>query len=68
MWALLFGFAIFALVHILLAPESGYVGKTPDKSLWNTAIGLFIAFGAASVAFWAYFRYRRPGVQPTPTG
>jgi hypothetical protein len=65
-WAVLFGFAIFSLVHILLAPESGYVGSTPQHSMWRLGVILFVAFGASSLAFWAYFRYRRPPTTPAP--
>ncbi len=56
-WAALFFLGIFATVHILLRPGSGYVGSTTG----NVSIGvmtLFGAFGLGSVAFWAYFRFR----------
>jgi hypothetical protein len=29
-------------------------------------IALFLAFGVVSVAFWGYFRYRKPRVEPAP--
>jgi len=59
-WALLFGVALFVLVHVLLSPGSGYVGKTDNVGLFPVVVGLLIAFGLFSFAFWAYFRYR-PG-------
>jgi hypothetical protein len=56
-WAVLFFLGIFATVHILLRPGSGYVGSTTG----DVGIGvmtLFVAFGLGSVLFWAYFRFR----------
>ncbi len=56
-WAVLFFLGIFATVHILLRPGSGYVGSTTG----DVGIGvmtLFAAFGLGSIAFWAYFRFR----------
>ena len=53
-WATVFALALFGLVQIMLRPQSStaHVASVP---LWTT-VGLFVAFGAASVAFWAYFR------------
>jgi len=62
-WAALFGFGLFALVHILLAPGSGYLGDTPSRSYWTLGIGLLLAFGLGSFLFWSYFRFR-----PQPAG
>ena len=56
-WSVLFFLGLFATFQVLLAPGSGYVGSTTG----TVAIGvmvLYAAFGAGSVAFWAYFRYR----------
>ena len=58
-WAALFTIGLFALVHILLAPGSGYVGHTGGYAFF-VVMALFVAFGLASTAFWAYFRYREP--------
>ena len=58
MWALLFGVALFALVHVLLSPGSGYVGSTDNVGLLPVVVGLFVGFGVFSLVFWAYFRYR----------
>ncbi|MBJ7593818.1 MAG: hypothetical protein JF886_02980 [Candidatus Dormibacteraeota bacterium] len=53
-WAAMFAVAMFGLVQIMLRPQSSsaHVASVP---LWTT-VGLFLAFGAASVAFWGYFR------------
>lgn len=56
-WAVLMFVGVFATFHLLLAPNSGYVGKTTGE----VAIGvmaLFLGFGALSVGLWAYFNYR----------
>jgi hypothetical protein len=53
-WATVFAIAMFGLVQIMLRPQSSsaHVASVP---LWTT-VGLFLAFGTASVGFWAYFR------------
>ena len=61
MWATLFAVALFVLIHVLLSPGSGYVGRTDDTGLLPVVIGLYIGFGLFSVLFWAYFRYRSGG-------
>jgi hypothetical protein len=56
-WAALFFLGIFATVHVLLRPGSGYVGSTSG----HVTIGvmtLFVAFGLLSVGLWAFFRFR----------
>jgi hypothetical protein len=57
-WATVFALAMFGLVQIMLRPQSAsaHVASVP---LWTT-VGLFLAFGTASVAFWAYFREKSP--------
>ncbi len=57
-WAVLFGLVVFILVHVLLRPGSGYVNDSPAASTVLVAV-LFAGFGVFSVAFWAYFRFRR---------
>ncbi|MDQ1403349.1 MAG: hypothetical protein QOG03_1665 [Actinomycetota bacterium] len=56
-WLALFAFALFVFVHLLLHPQSGF-GAAEHPTPLFTWLGLFIAFGAASILFWAYFRYR----------
>lgn len=56
-WVGLFASGLFAFVHILLQPSSGYVGHTQSGQKW-VVFGLFVAFGIFSIAFWAYFRFR----------
>jgi hypothetical protein len=65
MWAALFAVALFALVHVLLSPGSGYVGRSNDMGLLPVVVGLYIGFGLFSFAFWAYFRFRHPS-EPAP--
>ena len=61
-WALVFGLAAFGFVHILLRPDSGYVASASSRL---TVVVLFVAFGVASIGFWAYFRFR-PAREPAP--
>jgi hypothetical protein len=56
-WAALFFLGVFATVHVLLKPGSGYVGSTSDTVRFSVMV-LFTLFGLGSVAFWAYFRFR----------
>ena len=56
-WAVLFLVAAFLFVFIMLEPSAGYLGSTRVSPLIPAVI-LFAVFGLASVAFWAYFRFR----------
>jgi hypothetical protein len=56
-WVALFASGLFAFVHILLQPSTGYVGHTQSSKKW-VVIALFVGFGLFSIGFWAYFRYR----------
>ena len=56
-WAALFFLGVFATVHVLLRPGSGYVGSTSGTVRFSVML-LFTLFGLGSVAFWAYFRFR----------
>lgn len=56
-WALLFGISAFAFVHLLIGPHAGYLSSLSPAALW-AAMGAFAAFGAFSVLFWGYFRFR----------
>ncbi|MGI8983558.1 MAG: FGLLP motif-containing membrane protein [Acidimicrobiales bacterium] len=56
-WAALFFVGVFATVHVLLRPGSGYVGSTSGEVGVGVMV-LFVLFGLGSVAFWAYFRFR----------
>jgi hypothetical protein len=56
-WVGLFASGLFAFVHILLQPSTGYVGHTQANQKW-VVIALFVGFGLFSIAFWAYFRFR----------
>ncbi|MGB7924005.1 MAG: FGLLP motif-containing membrane protein, partial [Pyrinomonadaceae bacterium] len=59
-WGTLFAFGLFVLVHVLIIPGSGYVGVSDNLKLRIVVVVLYLVFGAISVGFWAYFRYRRP--------
>ena len=56
-WALLWGAGLFAFVHILIGPTSGYVSEL-SPAAFMAALGVFAAFGALSIATWLYFRLR----------
>lgn len=56
-WAALFGTSLFAFFHILIGPTSGYL-STLTAPAWLAALGVFAAFGAFTVLFWAWFRFR----------
>jgi hypothetical protein len=58
-WAVLLGIGVFAFLHILVNPSSGYLSDSSRTPLFTIA-ALFIAFAVVSVAFWGYFRFRRP--------
>ena len=59
LWGIVFVVGAFGLIHLLLRPGNGYVGHNTNTPMF-TVIALFLAFGVVSVAFWGYFRYRKP--------
>ncbi len=56
-WGALIFVGLFAFMHILINPQSGYLGDSSRTPLF-TMLALLIGFGVASVAFWGYFRFR----------
>ena len=69
-WSKVGWFAIYAtgmllFVHTLLHPGMGLYGSSSDASLVSVTL-LFVSFGAFSLLFWAYFRFRRPRQPVTP--
>jgi hypothetical protein len=58
-WALLYAVTLFAFVHILLRPGTGYVSDS-SRSPTVVVVVLFVAFAVFSFAFWGYFRFRAP--------
>ncbi|MDQ2853740.1 MAG: hypothetical protein M3R32_02665 [Chloroflexota bacterium] len=56
-WAVLCGISLFAFIHILVGPTSGYLSSLSAPA-WIAALGVFAAFGVFTVAFWAWFRFR----------
>jgi hypothetical protein len=68
-WGAVFGLAALAVVEVMLRPQSAGSHATAPPFL--TTAGLFIGFGIASVAFWAFFKVRRdakPRAEPTAAG
>ncbi len=63
-WAVLIGLGIFGFAHVLLNPSAGYLADTTRTS-FMTMVVLLAFFALASVAFWAYFRFRS---RPRPAG
>jgi hypothetical protein len=68
-WAILFGLSVFAFVHILIGPNTGYLSSLSIPGLL-AALGVFLAFSVFSVLFWAYFRFRpaRATEEGSPAG
>jgi hypothetical protein len=56
-WALLNGVSLFAFIHILIGPNSGYLSDLVAPA-WLAALGIFAAFGVFTVLFWGWFRFR----------
>lgn len=56
-WAALIGLGLFAFLHVLINPQSGYLADSSRTPL-STMLALLIGFGLLSVAFWSYFRFR----------
>lgn len=58
-WVVLIGLGIFGFAHVLLNPSTGagYLADSTRTSFF-TLMALLIIFGLASVAFWAWFRFR----------
>jgi hypothetical protein len=56
-WALAMFAVAFMFVQVLLRPSTGYLGRSSTASVAVT-VGLLLAFGLASVTFWAWFRFR----------
>ena len=56
-WAVLFGISVFAFIHILIGPNTGYLSDLSTSALM-AAFGVFALFGVFSLLFWGYFRFR----------
>lgn len=56
-WALLAGASLFGFIHILVGPTSGYLSDLAAPA-WLAALGIFGAFGAFTILFWGWFRFR----------
>ncbi|MDP1804798.1 MAG: FGLLP motif-containing membrane protein [Acidimicrobiales bacterium] len=58
-WLAIYGTGMLLFVHTLLHPGMGLYGNAAEASLFSVTL-LFLGFGAFSLCFWAYFRFRRP--------
>jgi hypothetical protein len=58
---------MFAFAHILLNPQSGYLADS-SRTPFLTIVALFLCFGAVSIGFWAYFRFRPARPKPAAEG
>jgi multisubunit Na+/H+ antiporter MnhB subunit len=58
-WLAIYGTGMLLFVHTLLHPGLGLYGNASGASLFSVTL-LFLAFGAFSLCFWAYFRFRKP--------
>lgn len=67
-WIVLIGLGIFGFAHVLLNPSAGagYLADT-SRTSFLTLVVLLVAFGIASVIFWAWFRFR-PSSRAHPHG
>ena len=54
LWVAIFGIGMFLFIHVVL---NSTAASAQGRS-YTGAIAFFAAFGLASIAFWAYFRYR----------
>jgi hypothetical protein len=62
LWVVLLGLGVVGFTHVLLNPTSGagYLADSTRTSFF-TMVVLLVAFGLASVLFWAWFRFRPSG-------
>ena len=60
-WAILWGVSLFAFLHILIGPMSGYVAELSPQA-FLAGLGVFAAFGALSIGTWLFFRFRHPPI------
>jgi hypothetical protein len=56
-WGLIYFLGVFLFIFTLLNPEITIYGSS-DNVLWIAVLTLFGGFGALSIGFWGYFRYR----------
>jgi hypothetical protein len=59
-WALIFGLGVFAFMHILIGPNTGYLSDLSFEAVM-AALGVFAFFGAFTLGFWGYFRFIHHG-------
>ena len=59
-WALVFGIAVLSVLEVVVRPQTS-AARGAGAPFWTT-VGLFLAFGVASILFWAYFKVRETRV------
>ena len=64
-WFAIYATGMLLFVHTLLHPGMGLYGSSSEASLVSVTL-LFVSFGAFSLLFWAYFRFRRPRPPAAP--
>jgi hypothetical protein len=57
-WAMIYGVGMFVFLQTALFPNGGFANTSSSRHSFMSMLILFLAFGALSVLFWAYFRYR----------
>ena len=55
---------MFGFVHVLMNPRNGYLADA-TRTPMVTIVVLLLLSGLFSIAFWAYFRFRRVPVEPS---
>lgn len=65
-WIAVYGPAMFCFIHVMVLNRERVLADGSAPALVPT-LALFIGFGALSMAFWAYFRYRPARPEPAPT-
>ena len=58
-WALIFGLSVFLVLEVLLFPAQSAKNAHASTTPLLVTLGLFLAFGIFSVAFWWYFARRK---------
>jgi photosystem II stability/assembly factor-like uncharacterized protein len=59
-WALVFGIAVLSVLEVVVRPQTN-AARGAVAPFWTT-LGLFLAFGVASILFWGYFKVRETRV------
>jgi uncharacterized membrane protein len=64
----IFGVGVFAFMHILIGPNTGYLSDLSLEALM-AALGVFALFSVFTLLFWGYFRFiHRPHAESPESG